>query len=101
MLIVCSTINPKNNETIMQSNSYKYVKHSLYISDIKGKALKRLDVQLYKAFEQESKNIEELTNKMNNICDTLEYINNINKQNTLYQLYDDKLIEINRINTDD
>ena len=51
--------------------------------------------------EQESKNKEELTNKMNKICDTLEYINDINKQNTLYQLYDDKLIDIDRINTDD
>tara|TARA_Y100000389_G_C17437572_1_gene506477 strand:+ start:951 stop:1217 length:267 start_codon:yes stop_codon:yes gene_type:complete len=73
-----------------QTIAKKNVRYNLLLADVKRKTQKRLDVQLYKVFELKSQSKEDLTS----LCDILEDIHNINKNNNLYKLYDDKLIDI-------
>jgi hypothetical protein len=56
------------------------------------KAIAALDVQIYKAFERKHKDNDDLIMDLNEICDTIEIIHDINKKNNLYRLFDDKII---------
>ena len=86
-LISCSKdVNHQNQQNIARNN----VRYNLLLADVKRKAIKRLDMQLYRVFEKKYQSKEELVK----ICDILEDIHNINRRNNLYKLYEDKLINI-------
>lgn len=71
--------------------------NSVYMSKLshqKMKAIAALDVQIYKAFERKHKDNDDLIMDLNEICDTIEIIRDINKKNNLYRLFDDKIIPL-------
>lgn len=97
--ISCSNTKSINNTSNVnygkkQSNIMFNSLYMLNLSHQKMKAIAALDVQIYKAFEKTYKNDDDLVMNLNDICDTIEMIHDINKKNNLYKLFDDKLIPV-------
>jgi hypothetical protein len=102
MKILCSVSNNTLNtgsgspdKTVQKTTPTIY--NSIYMSKLshqKMKAIAALDVQIYKAFERKHKNDDEMIMRLNDICDTIEIIHEINKKNNLYKLFDDKIIPL-------
>lgn len=101
--ILCSVSNKPINNTSSSTDSKNRIKkplimyNSIYMSNLshqKMKAIATLDVQIYKAFERKHKDDDELIVDLNEICDTIEIIHDINKKNNLYKLFDDKIIPL-------
>lgn len=92
--VSCSSANSNKSHTPSQSNT---MRNSLYMSNLSHKKLKAiaaLDAQIYKTFQRNHQDKDELSIELNKLFNTIEVIHNINKKNNLYKLFDDKLIPI-------
>ena len=92
-----SSINNSSGSTDKKIHKPLIMYNSVYMSKLshqKMKAIATLDVQIYKAFERKHKDNDELIMDLNEICDTIEIIHEINKKNNLYRLFDDKIIPV-------
>lgn len=96
MKINCS-VSKNSGGSIMKNEVVPIMYNPLYMSKLsqkKMRAISTLDVQIYKAFERRNMDHNELILHLNEICDTIEIIHDINKKNNLYRLFDDKIIPI-------